>query len=47
LAAWVEYVLLDDLVSPDEDGLRDRQAERIGGLEVDDQLEFGRRAWRL
>jgi len=30
---------LDDLVSPHEYRLRDRQAERRGGLKVDDQLE--------
>src|SRR5437016_393835 len=34
--------LLDDLVRPPQHRLRDRQAERLGGLEVDDQLELGR-----
>src|SRR2546422_952071 len=32
--------LLDDLVRPLEQRLRDRQAECFGGLEVDDQLEL-------
>ena len=32
--------LLDDLVGSDEDGLRDRQPESLGGLEVDDQFEL-------
>src|SRR5262245_3680686 len=31
---------LDNFVRPREYRLRDRQAERLGGLEVDDQLEF-------
>src|SRR4029077_3841163 len=34
--------LLDDLVGAGEDRLGDRQAERLGGLQVDDQLECGR-----
>jgi hypothetical protein len=33
---------LDDLVRPQQQRLRDRQAEGLGGLEVDDQLELGR-----
>jgi hypothetical protein len=32
----------DDLISPKEERRRDRQTDRLGGLEVDDQLEFGR-----
>ena len=43
----------DDLVGAGEDRLRDGQAERLGGLEIDDQLEFcrllrpaDRPAWR-
>src|SRR5262245_37167414 len=32
---------LDDLVSSGQDRLRDREAERLGGLEIDDQLELG------
>src|SRR5712691_4136821 len=35
-------VSLNDLCSPQEDGLRNRQPERLGGLEVDDQLERSR-----
>ena len=34
--------LLDDLVGADEQQRRDRQAERCGRLEVDDQLELHR-----
>jgi len=41
-AALVEHRLLDDLVRTAEYRRRDREAERSGGLEVDDQLEFGR-----
>src|SRR5262249_23575091 len=41
LAAWVEHALLDNLVCPQQDGLRDRQAQRLGGLAVDDQFELG------
>src|SRR6266851_10531837 len=33
---------LDDLIGPQEERLRDRQAERLRGLEVDDQLELRR-----
>src|SRR5262245_40555930 len=32
---------LDHLVRPPQQRRRDRQAERLGGLEVDDQLELG------
>ncbi len=31
---------LDDLIRPLQQRLRDRQAERLGGLEVDDQFEL-------
>src|SRR5438876_4471746 len=31
---------LDDLVRPNENRLRDRQAERLGGLEVDHEFEL-------
>jgi hypothetical protein len=41
LAALVEHGLLDDLVRSQQDGLRDRQAQRLRGFEVDDQLERG------
>ena len=34
--------LLDDLVGTSEESGWDREAECVGGLEVDDQLEFGR-----
>src|SRR5438552_8086414 len=33
--------LLDHLVGPPQDRLRDREPNRLGGLEVDHQLEFG------
>ena len=33
---------LDDLIRPLEERRRDRQAEGLGGLEVDDQLELRR-----
>src|SRR5262249_56018968 len=33
---------LDHLIRPRQQRRRDRQAERLGGLEVDDQLELGR-----
>jgi hypothetical protein len=33
---------LDDLVSAGEEHRRERQAERLRGLQIDDQLEFGR-----
>src|ERR1051325_7810495 len=32
---------LDHLVGARQEGLRDRQAERLGGLQIDHQLEFG------
>jgi hypothetical protein len=34
--------LLDYLIRPLQERRRDRQAERLGGLEVDDQLELCR-----
>src|SRR5207249_4630897 len=39
-AALVEHALVDDLVRPPQYRLRDRQAERLGCLEVDGQLEL-------
>src|SRR6266487_1233978 len=38
--------LLDHLVRPRQHRLRDRQAESLGGLEVDDQLVLDRRLHR-
>ena len=35
LAALVEHTLLDRLIGSPEHGQRDRQAERLRGLEVD------------
>src|SRR5215468_4798654 len=44
--AWTRsghsLVLFDDLVGAGEDQGRDREAEGLGGFEVDDQLEPGR-----
>ena len=37
-----DWFLLDHLVRPDEDRLRNREAQGLGGLEVDHQLELGR-----
>src|SRR5207244_6861974 len=37
----------DHLIRPRQYRRRDRQAERLGGLEVDDQLEFPRLLCRL
>src|SRR6476661_8258013 len=37
---------LDDLIRPLQERRRDRQAEGLGGLEVDDQLELGRLLYR-
>jgi hypothetical protein len=35
-------VSFDDLVGACKNRLRDCQAERVGGVQIDDQLEFGR-----
>src|SRR5215831_10402837 len=37
-----QHALFDDLIRPPQHRLRDRQAERLGGFEVDDQLELSR-----
>jgi len=37
----VQCVLLDHLVGAQQDRFGDRNAQGLGGLEVDDQLEFG------
>src|SRR5207245_2452959 len=34
--------LLDDLIRPQQHRLWDRQADRLGGFEIDDQLELRR-----
>src|SRR5437899_5108929 len=34
--------LLDDLIRPPQQRVRDRQAERLGSLEVDDELKLRR-----
>src|SRR5882724_10528645 len=34
-------ILLDQLIRPPQERLRDRQAERLGRLEVDDELVLG------
>jgi hypothetical protein len=40
LTALVEHGLLDDLVRSQQDRLRDCEAERLGRLHVDHQLEL-------
>jgi hypothetical protein len=40
LAALVEHALLDHLVGSHQNRVRDRQPERLGCPEVDDQLEL-------
>jgi hypothetical protein len=42
LAALVERGLLDDLVRPQQDGLRNGQAECLRRLEVNHQVELRR-----
>jgi hypothetical protein len=42
LAALVEHGLLDHLVRPEQQRLRNREAERLRGLEIDHQLELRR-----
>ena len=42
LAALVEHALLDDLIRPCLQRRRDREAEGLGGIEVDDQVKLGR-----
>jgi hypothetical protein len=41
-AASVEHALLDDLVRPPQHRRRNRKAERLGGLEIDHQLQLRR-----
>ena len=36
-----EFPLLDPVIRPNEERLGNRQTERLGGLEVDGQLELG------
>jgi hypothetical protein len=38
--ALAEHVLLDDLIRSHQERLRDRQPERLGRFEIDDQLEL-------
>jgi hypothetical protein len=40
--ALIEHALLDDLVRPQQQCLRDGQPERLRRLEIDDELELGR-----
>ena len=32
---------MDDLIRPDQQRLRNRQAQQLGGLQIDHQLELG------
>jgi hypothetical protein len=41
LTALVEHTLFDHLILPQQQRLRNRQAERFRRLEIDDQLELG------
>ena len=34
------YLLFDDLIRPQQQRRRNREAERLGGLEVDDEFEL-------
>ena len=44
----VEHALLDHLIRPQQNRLRDREAERLRGLEVEDKLEFrGLLDWQI
>ena len=40
-ASFGGHPLLDHLVRRSQQRLRDGEAERFGGLEVDDQIDFG------
>src|SRR2546425_8235113 len=40
LAALVEHALLDELIRPQQQRLRNRQPEGLGGLQVNHQLEL-------
>jgi hypothetical protein len=39
-AAFVEHALFDDLIRPPQQRLRNREPERFGSLEIDDELEL-------
>src|SRR5262245_24697528 len=38
----VNFALFDDLIRPQQQRRRDGEADRLGGLEVDDQIELAR-----
>src|SRR5262245_37558268 len=42
LATLVEHGLLDDLIRPQQQRLRDRESERLGSFHVDHELELPR-----
>src|SRR5262249_51440311 len=40
--AWRVYILLDQLVDAQQERFRNREAERLGGRKIENQIELGR-----